>query len=67
MLYTIILIIFIYVNTTIQVLDKVYKVIFDITQAIGLTNNDKFSKEYRPLKQIIERLNRTFKGDCGYL
>ncbi|APM41134.1 transposase [Clostridium kluyveri] len=43
---------------------------FDITQVIGLTNNDDVSKEYRPLKQIIERLNRTFKGSyrttCGF-
>lgn len=30
---------------------------------IGLTNDDPVSKEYRPLKQIIERLNRTFKGN----
>jgi transposase-like protein/transcription elongation factor Elf1 len=36
---------------------------FDITQVIGLTNDDPVSKEYRPLKQIIERLNRTFKGN----
>lgn len=36
---------------------------FDVTQVIGLTNKDEVSKEYRPLKQIIERLNRTFKGN----
>ena len=36
---------------------------FDITQVIGLTNDDPVSKEHRPLKQIIERLNRTFKGN----
>jgi len=36
---------------------------FDVTQVIGLTNEDEVSKEYRPLKQIIERLNRTFKGN----
>jgi len=36
---------------------------FDITQVIGLTNDDEVSKEYRPVKQIIERLNRTFKGN----
>jgi transposase-like protein len=36
---------------------------FDVTQVIGLTNDDPISKEYRPLKQIIERLNRTFKGN----
>ena len=32
-----------------------------ITRVIGLTNEDKISTKYRPLKQIIERLNRTFK------
>ena len=35
---------------------------FEVTQVIGLTNEDEVSKEYRPLKQIIERLNRTYKG-----
>ncbi|NLP35946.1 MAG: DDE-type integrase/transposase/recombinase, partial [Clostridiales bacterium] len=43
---------------------------FDITQVIGLTNDDEVSKEYRPFKQMIERLNRTFKASyrvrCGY-
>lgn len=34
---------------------------FDVTQVIGLTNDDPISTEYRCLKQIIERLNRTFK------
>jgi transposase-like protein len=36
---------------------------FEVTQVIGLTNEDEVSREYRPLKQIIERLNRTFKGN----
>ncbi|GAB3809245.1 IS6 family transposase [Virgibacillus kimchii] len=36
---------------------------FDVHKVIGLTNDDPVSKEYRPLKQIIERLNRTFKGN----
>ena len=36
---------------------------FDIRQVIGLTNLDPISKEYRPLKQIVERLNRTFKRE----
>jgi putative transposase len=36
---------------------------FDVTQVIGLSNKDEVSKEYRPLKQIIERLNRTFKAN----
>lgn len=34
---------------------------FTLIQVIGLTNNDAVSTEYRWLKQIIERLNRTFK------
>ena len=41
-----------------------------ITQVIGLTNDDEVSKEFRPFKQLIERLNRTFKESyritCGY-
>ncbi len=44
--------------------------LFDITQVIGLTNDDAVSKEFRPFKQIVERLNRTFKETylctCGY-
>lgn len=43
---------------------------FDITQVIGLTNDDEVSKEFRPYKQLIERLNRTFKASyrvkCGF-
>lgn len=43
---------------------------FDIIQVIGLTNDDEVSKKYRPFKQMIERLNRTFKASyrvkCGY-
>ena len=43
---------------------------FDITQVIGLTNDDTVSEEFRPFKQMIERLNRTFKASyrctCGY-
>ena len=35
---------------------------FDITQVIGLSNDDEVSKEYRPYKQMIERLNRTYKA-----
>ena len=35
---------------------------FDITQVIGLTNDDEVSKEYLPYKQMIERLNRTYKA-----
>lgn len=43
---------------------------FDVTQVIGLTNDDPVSTEFRPFKQKIERLNRTFKASyrqtCGY-
>lgn len=35
---------------------------FNITQVIGLTNEDEVSKEFRPYKQMIERLNRTYKS-----
>ena len=35
---------------------------FRITQVIGLTNDDEVSKEFRPYKQMIERLNRTYKA-----
>ena len=35
---------------------------FRITQVIGLTNDDAVSKEYRPFKQMTERLNRTYKA-----
>jgi len=34
---------------------------FNLIQVIGLTNDDPVSEEYRWQKQIIERLNRTFK------
>lgn len=36
---------------------------FDVKQVIGLTNEDPVSKKFRPFKQVIERLNRTFKGN----
>jgi transposase InsO family protein len=43
---------------------------FNITPVIGLTNDDAVSKQFRPFKQLIERLNRTFKASyrvsCGY-
>ena len=35
---------------------------FSITQVIGLTNDDAVSTEFRPFKQMIERLNRTYKA-----
>jgi transposase-like protein len=43
---------------------------FDVTQVIGLTNDDAVSEEFRWVKQIVEHLNRTFKSSyrvtCGY-
>ena len=43
---------------------------FDLTQVIGLTNDDPVSEEYRWVKQVVERLNRTYKTSyrvtCGY-
>lgn len=36
--------------------------LFKITQVIGLANDDEVSKEFRPFKQMIERLNRTYKA-----
>ena len=38
------------------------KINFDITRVIGLTNDDEVSTEFRPFKQMIERLNRTYKA-----
>ena len=38
------------------------KFAFEITQVIGLTNDDAVSKVHRPFKQMIERLNRTYKA-----
>ena len=35
---------------------------FSITQVIGLTNDDAVSAQYRPFKQMSERLNRTYKA-----
>lgn len=37
---------------------------FDLNQVIGLTNIDEKSKEFRPLKQAIERHNRSFKTNA---
>lgn len=34
---------------------------FEITPVIGLTNDDEVSTKFRPFKQKVERLNRTFK------
>lgn len=40
---------------------KLQNINFDVFQVIGLQNKDEVSKKYRAPKQIIERLNRTFK------
>ena len=37
---------------------------FEVTQVIGLSNGDEVSKEFRPYKQMIERVNRTYKASC---
>ena len=37
---------------------------FDINQVIGLANIDEKSKEFRPLKQAIERHNSSFKTNA---
>jgi len=34
---------------------------FNLIQVIGLTNDDAVSTEFRWVKQVVERLNRTFK------
>ena len=43
---------------------------FNITPVIGLANLDAVSTKYRRFKQIVERMNRTFKityrVSCGY-
>ena len=35
---------------------------FAVTQVIGLPNDDAVSTKHRPFKQMIERLNRTYKA-----
>lgn len=35
---------------------------FEVTQVIGLTNNDAVSTQFRSYKQMIERVNRTYKA-----
>jgi hypothetical protein len=41
-----------------------------LSQVLGLQNLDEVSTEYRPFKQLIERLNRTYKyhvrSACGF-
>jgi len=44
--------------------------VFALLQVIGLENRDEVSTEFRPFKQLIERLNRTYKHHvrpaCGF-
>jgi len=40
-----------------------HSITLDAKQVIGLTNEVPISTEYRPLKSIIEKINRTFKGN----
>lgn len=41
-----------------------------LDQVLGLQNLDELSQQYRPFKQLIERLNRTYKyhvrSACGF-
>jgi len=43
---------------------------FTLSQVLGLQNLDALSEQYRPFKQLIERLNRTYKyhvrSACGF-
>ncbi len=43
---------------------------FSLLQVIGLENRDEVSTQFRPFKQLIERLNRTYKHQvrsaCGF-
>ena len=39
-----------------------HKFKFEITQIIGLHNDDEVSAQFCPFKQMIERLNRTYKA-----
>lgn len=43
-----------------------HKIHFDVKQVIGLTNRDDTSKEYRPLKNVIERVNRAYKTNIRH-
>ena len=53
-----------------QVFFEINNIKFDLQQVIGVKNNDETSKQYRPFKQVEERLNRTYKqnyyGTNGY-
>lgn len=53
-----------------QLFFHIHGIDFTLKQVIGVKNKDEESKEYRPYKQIEERLNRTYKqnyyGTNGY-
>ena len=49
-----------------QIFFALYGIHFDLHQVIGVKNKDKESTEYRPFKQIEERLNRTYKQNSYY-
>lgn len=53
-----------------QVFFDIHNIKFDLQQVIGVKNKDETSKQYRPYKQVEERLNRTYKqnyyGTNGY-
>lgn len=53
-----------------QVFFHINDIDFTLHQVIGIKNKDEVSKQYRPFKQIEERLNRTYKqnyyGTNGY-
>lgn len=53
-----------------QIFFSINNMPFNLHQVIGVSNKDDVSKEFRPYKQITERLNRTYKenyyGTNGY-
>jgi len=54
----------------IHFLNQIYSNPLTHKKVIGLQNLDSESEEYRPLKQLVERLNRTYKfhtrAACGF-
>lgn len=50
--------------------DKTSQPRHTLSQVLGLQNLDEVSEQYRPFKQLIERLNRTYKyhvrSACGF-
>lgn len=49
------------IYNTAQLFFHINGIDFTLKQVIGVKNKDEESKEYRPYKQIEERLNRTCK------